>query len=126
PDVRFGLEIQEATEVTRGSEFGVFANAETVRFLVAPATFSRAHLARLEEVAKEWGAKGLAYLVVDESGEVRSPIAKFLSETELAAFKADPGSTVLFGAGDEETVARVLGGLRLHLARELELMETGD
>ena len=92
PDVRFGLEIQEATEVTRGSEFGVFAGAETVRFLAAPKAYSRAELQRLEDVAKEWGAKGLAYLVVDESGEVRSPIAKFLSERELIAFAAPPGS----------------------------------
>jgi aspartyl-tRNA synthetase len=125
PDLRFGMEIQEATEVTRGSEFGVFANAQCVRFIVAPRTFSRTELARLEEVAKEWGAKGLAYIVVDESGEVRSPIAKFLSELELAAFEAPPGSTVLFGAGEEDMVARVLGGVRLHLARELDLMETG-
>src|SRR6185295_2252898 len=75
PDLRFDLAIQEATEVTRGSEFGVFANAETVRFLVAPKAFSRAELERLEQVAKEFGAKGLAYVVVDESGELRSPIA---------------------------------------------------
>jgi aspartyl-tRNA synthetase len=123
PDLRFGLEIQDATEVTRGSEFGVFASAATVRFLVAPAEFSRAELARLEEIAKEWGAKGLAYLVVDEEGQVRSPIAKFLSEQELAAFRADPGSTVLFAADDEATVERVLGGLRTHLGRELKLAD---
>src|SRR5205823_1652877 len=121
PDLRYGLEIQEATEVTRGSEFGVFANAPAVRFLVAPRAFSRAELERLETVAKEWGAKGLAYLVYDDSGEVRSPIAKFLSEGELAAFRAEPGSTVLFAAGDEKQVARVLGGLRTHLGRELDL-----
>ena len=120
PDLRFGLEIQDATEATRGSEFGVFANAETVRFLVAPRAFSRTELQRLEEIAKEWGAKGLAYLVYD-GDEVRSPIAKFLSESELAAFRSEPGSTVLFAAGDEATVARVLGGLRIHLGRELEL-----
>jgi aspartyl-tRNA synthetase len=120
PDLRFGLEIQDATEVTRGSEFGVFANAETVRFLVAPQAFSRTELQRLEEIAKEWGAKGLAYLVYD-GDEVRSPIAKFLSKTELAAFRSEPGSTVLFAAGDVATVARVLGGLRIHLGRELEL-----
>ena len=56
--------------MTRGSEFGVFAGAPCVRYFVAPKAFSRAELARLEEVAKEWGAKGLAYIVVDESGEV--------------------------------------------------------
>jgi aspartyl-tRNA synthetase len=123
PDLRFGLEIQEATEATRGSQFGVFGGAACVRFLVAPQAFSRAELGRLEDVAKQWGAKGLAYLVVDESGEVRSPIAKFLSEGELAAFAAPPGSTVLFAAGEEELVARVLGGLRLHLGRELGLAD---
>ena len=125
PDLRYGLEIQDATELTRGSEFGVFANAPCVRYLVAPRPFSRAELSRLEEVAKEWGAKGLAYIVVDESGEVRSPIAKFLSERELAAFEAPPGSTVLFGAGERDEVARVLGGLRVHLGRELELTAGG-
>jgi len=107
--------------VTRDSEFGVFANAPCVRYVVAPKAFSRAELARLEEVAKEWGAKGLAYIVVDESGQSRSPIAKFLSERELAAFHAQPNSTVLFGAGEPESVARVLGGLRVHLGRELDL-----
>jgi aspartyl-tRNA synthetase len=122
PDLRFGLEIEEATELTRGSEFGVFAQAPVVRYLVAPRAFSRAELGRLEEIAKEWGAKGLAYLV-NESGEVRSPIAKFLSEQELAAFRSEPGTTVLFAAGDEETVTRVLGGLRTHLGRELELAD---
>jgi aspartyl-tRNA synthetase len=121
PDLRFGLEIQDATEVTRGSEFGVFAGAEVVRFVVVPHEYSRAELARLEEVAKEWGAKGLAYVVHGADAEIRSPIAKFLSERELAAFAAPPGSTVLFGAGDPALVARVLGGLRLHVARELEL-----
>ena len=125
PDLRFGMEIQDATEVTRGSEFGVFASAPAVRYIVAPKAFSRAELSRLEELAKEWGAKGLAYLVHDESGEVRSPIAKFLSERELAAFASEPGSTALFGAGPETAVARVLGLLRLHLGRELELIDAG-
>ena len=127
PDVRFGLEIQEATDVTRGSEFGVFAGAETVRYLVAPKAFSRGELQKLEEFAKEWGAKGLAYLVFDESGEVRSPIAKFLSEQEIEAFRAPPGSTVLFAADSTPMVERVLGALRLELGDQLELLdETGD
>ncbi|HEY3542619.1 MAG TPA: aspartate--tRNA ligase [Gaiellaceae bacterium] len=125
PDFRYGLEIEDATELTRGSGFGVFANASTVRYIVAPRAFSRAELGRLEEVAKEWGAKGLAYLVVDDGGELRSPIAKFLSEQELAALQPPPGSTALFVADDEATVARVLGGLRIQLARELGLAETG-
>jgi aspartyl-tRNA synthetase len=123
PDLRFGLEIQDATELTRTSEFGVFSKAPVVRYLVAPRAFSRAELGRLEELAKEWGAKGLAYLVND-GGEIRSPIAKFLSEQELAALRSDPGTTVLFVADTEEVVSRVLGGLRLHLGRELELADT--
>src|SRR5206468_4364098 len=122
PDLRFGLEIEDATEITRSSQFGVFAGAPVVHYLVAPRAFSRAELGRLEEVAKEWGAKGLAYLVND-GGEVRSPIAKFLSEEELAAFRSDPGTTVLFAAGEEDVVVRVLGGLRAHLGRELELAD---
>jgi aspartyl-tRNA synthetase len=106
PDLRFGLEIEDATQVTRASEFGVFANAPAVRLLRVPQKFSRADLERLEGIAKEWGAKGLAYLVFDEEGEVRSPIAKFL-----------------FAADEPAMVARVLGALRLHLGRELELID---
>ncbi len=123
PDLRFGLEIEDATEATRSSQFGVFANAEIVRFLRVPQAFSRAELERLEAFAKEWGAKGLAYLVYSEDGEVRSPIAKFLSEGELELFGSEPGSTVLFAADEPAVAARVLGALRLHLGRELELID---
>ena len=123
PDLRFGLEIEDATEATRGSEFGVFASAAAVRFLRVPQAFSRAELERLEAFAKEWGAKGLAYLVVADDGEVRSPIAKFLSEAELTHFRSEPGSTVLFAADEPSVTARVLGALRLHLARELDLID---
>jgi aspartyl-tRNA synthetase len=80
-------------------------------------------LQRLEEFAKEWGAKGLAYLVVDESGDVRSPIAKFLSEHEVDAFRAEPGSTVLFAADSTQMVERVLGALRLQLGDQLGLVD---
>src|SRR5690348_2373001 len=123
PDLRFGLELEDATEVTRGSEFGVFANAEAVRFVRVPRVFSRSELAELEEFAKQWGAKGLAYLVYDESGEVRSPIAKFLSEETLAALSGNPGETLLFAAGDWALTSRVLGALRIHLAERLELID---
>ena len=94
-----------------------------VRFIRVPQAFSRAELERLEEVAKEWGAKGLAYLVYGEDGDVRSPIAKFLSEEELALFRGEPGSTVLFAAAEPAVAARVLGALRLHLGRELGLID---
>ena len=123
PDTRFELELEDATEVTRDSEFGVFKSAEAVRFLRVPQELSRGDLAKLEEIAKEWGAKGLAYLVYDEEGEVRSPIAKFLSEQELARFRGDPASTVLFAADTWATTSRVLGALRLHLGRELGLID---
>ena len=122
PDVRFALEIEDATEATRGSQFGVFAGADTVRYLRAPAVFSRSELAELEEVAKLWGAKGLAYLVHDESGDVRSPIAKFLSPGELESFAGRPGETLLFAAADWAMTSRVLGGLRVHLAERLGLV----
>jgi aspartyl-tRNA synthetase len=123
PDLRFGLEIEDATEATRSSAFGVFAGAACVRFIRVPQAFSRAELERLEEVAKEWGAKGLAYLVWDEEGEVRSPIAKFLSEEEIAFFRCEPGYSVLFAADEPAMVSRVLGALRLRLGRELGLID---
>jgi aspartyl-tRNA synthetase len=114
PDLRFELEIRDATEVTRGSEFGVFKSAECVRYVVVPRTFSRSEQTRLEELSKEWGAKGLANL---------TQISKFLSERELEAFGVPEGSTALFVADEEATVARVLGFLRLHLAHELDLID---
>jgi aspartyl-tRNA synthetase len=125
PDLRYGLEIEDATASTRGSEFGVFASAEAVRFLRVPRTFSRTELAQLEEFAKEWGAKGLAYLVYDESGEVRSPIVKFLSDETLGALGGKPGETLLFAADAWPLTSRVLGALRGHLAERLELID-GD
>jgi len=123
PDLRFGLEIEDATEATRGSEFGVFAGAEAVRFLRVPQELSRSELAALEEVAKEWGAKGLAYLVAGADGEVRSPISKFLSEAELETLATGPATTLLFAADTWEMTSRVLGALRLHLGRELGLID---
>ena len=124
PDTRFALEIEDATGVTRGSSFGVFAGAESVRFLRVSRTYSRAELDRLEEIAKERGAKGLAYLIRDsESGDVRSPILKFLSEAEIAALHIEPGESLLFCADSWDVTSRVLGNLRLHLGRELGLID---
>ena len=124
PDMRFELEIEDATDGTRGSQFGVFANADAVRFLRVPRTYSRTELAALEEIAKERGAKGLAYLVRDdESGEIRSPIAKFLSDSEVEALRLAPGESLLFCADAWDVTSRVLGHLRLHLGRELELVD---
>ena len=122
PDLRFGLEIEDATEMTRGSEFGVFANAAAVRYLRVDKELSRGELAKLEELVKGWGAKGLAYLVFRADGEVASPIAKHLSPETLAAV-GRPGTTALFGAGEAAQVSRILGFLRLQLGRELGLVD---
>ena len=125
PDLRFGLELHDLTEATRDSEFKVFAQAPSVQYLTVPQELSRAELGSLEELAKEWGGKGLAYLVFDEEGEVRSPIAKFLSAELIEAVRPEePSATVLFGADEPLAVARVLSAVRNHLGRELGLIDT--
>ncbi|HSB39346.1 MAG TPA: aspartate--tRNA ligase [Gaiellaceae bacterium] len=128
PDLRFGLELHDLTEETRDSEFKVFAQAPSVQYLTVPQELSRAELASLEDLAKEWGGKGLAYLVFDEEGEVRSPIAKFLAAEVVEAVRPEqPAATVLFGADEAAVVARVLSALRNHLGRRLGLIdETRD
>jgi aspartyl-tRNA synthetase len=122
PDRRFELEIQDATEVTRGSEFGIFAGAEAVRYLSVPRELSRADVQQLEDMAKPWGAKGLAYILFRRDGELSSPIAKFLSEREIETFR-EPGTTALFVADTPKLAAKVLGLLRLHLGRQLDLID---
>jgi aspartyl-tRNA synthetase len=124
PDLRFELELHDLTEETRDSEFKVFAQAPSVQYLAVPQELSRAELASLEELAREWGGKGLAYLVFDAEGEVRSPIAKFLSADLIETVRPEqPGGTVLFGADEPGTVARVLSTVRNHLGRELGLID---
>jgi aspartyl-tRNA synthetase len=122
PDLRFGLEIEEATELTRSSEFGVFANAAAVRYLRVDRELSRGEIAKLEELVKGWGAKGLASIVFRSDGEVSSPIVKYLAP-ELLTTLGRPGTTLLFGAGAPGEVSRILGFLRLHLGRELGLVD---
>ena len=102
----------------------MFAQAPSVQYLAVPQQLSRAELASLEELAKEWGGEGLAYLVFDEEGEVRSPIAKFLSAELVEAVRPERAcATVLFGADEPPTVARVLSAVRNHLGRELGLID---
>ena len=93
-----------------------------MRYLSVPRELSRAEVQKLEDMAKPWGAKGLAYIVFREDGEVASPIAKFLSEPELDAFR-EPGTTALFVADTPKLASKVLGLLRLHLGRELDLID---
>jgi aspartyl-tRNA synthetase len=91
PDLRYGLEIADVTEVVAASGFAVFARAVTaggrVRALACPgaAALTRRELDDLQAFAKEWGGQGLAYLLFEESGDVRSPIAKFLTPRRSTA-----------------------------------------
>ncbi len=133
PDLRYGLEIADVTDLVRDSEFGVFAGAAgsggVIRALACPggATLSRKDLDALAEFAKEWGGKGLAYLLLEEGGEVRSPIAKFLSPGEIdglrAATGAGNGDAIFIAADTEAIVTRVLGALRPHLADQRDLYD---
>src|SRR5205814_3112886 len=111
-----------ATADTRNSDFGVFAGAHCVRYLSVPRELSRSEVQALEAQAKSWGAKGLAYLVFREDGEVSSPIAKFLSDDLLERWR-DAGHTLLFVADEPRVAAKVLGLLRLQLGRELGLVD---
>ena len=109
------------SRATRSS--GCSRTRETVRYLVAPKSFSRGELQKLEDFAEGVGREGARVSRLRRSGEVRSPIAKFLTEQELEAFRAPPGSTVLFAADSTPMVERVLGALRLHLGHELGLID---
>ncbi len=122
PDLRFGMEIQEATEMTRGAEFGVFANAPCVRYIAVPKELSRAEVDALTTQARSWGAKGLAYVVFRSDGEPSSSFQRFLSDEWQQRWR-EPGHTLLFVADEPRVVAKVLGLLRLRLGRELGLID---
>lgn len=126
PDVRFGMEIVDLTDHLLDSEFGVFKNAieavGTVRGINAgQQEWSRARADELTDRAKELGAKGLVWMVVEDDGSLRSPIAKFLSGTEQESIKktmeAAPGDVILIAADRWRTTVEVLGGLRTDLGR---------
>lgn len=128
PDLRFGMELIELTDVFATTEFAVFKNAETVKAIKVAqgATLSRKQIDKFTDIAKSEGAGGLAYITY-ENGEAKSPIAKFLSEPELAAVKektgAQDGDTVFFGADKRTTVNKVLGRLRSEFADHFELKD---
>ncbi len=132
PDLRYGLEIEDISEVVKGCGFGVFADAikkdGVVRAICAKgaAKFSRAEIDKLTEHAKEFGAKGLAYIIIKEN-ELQSPIVKFLGD-ELAQkivekMKGEPGDIIFFGADSEKIVREVLGQVRIELAKKLDLID---
>ncbi len=135
PDTRFGCEIADVTDGLRGTEFkafrGVIDGGGVVRGFAVPGAmdFSRKDFDGLVEFARTWGGKGVAWMQVGEGGEIRSPIAKFLSEAEVAEIVAGVGAgegeTILLVADAADAAVRVLGPLRLHLGERLGLIEEG-
>ena len=133
PDLRFGLEIKELTEMVKGCGFKVFAEAAdkggVVRAICATgaARFSRAQIDELTNFVADFGAKGLAYIIVKEKGEYQSPIVKFLGEELTKKIvketEAKPGDIIFFGADKEKVVRESLGELRNELARKLDLID---
>lgn len=133
PDTRFGMELQDVTEVVKDCGFGVFTgaieNGGSVRGINAEGqgAMPRKKIDKLVDFAKDFGAKGLAYLCINEDGTCKSSFAKFMTEEELdslvKAMKGKPGDLLLFAADKNKVVWDVLGNLRLELARQMELLD---
>ena len=136
PDLRFGMELTDVSEVVAGCGFGVFTgaleNGGSVRGINAKGQGSmpRKKIDALVKFAKDFGAKGLAYLCVNEDGTYNSSFAKFMTEDELSALvqKMDgqPGDLLLFAADKNKVVYDVLGNLRLELAKQLDLLDKNE
>lgn len=132
PDLRFGLELKDVTDLVKDSGFKVFAqiakNGGEVKGINATGCghYSRKDMDDLTKLAAIYGAKGLAYLIITEEG-VKSPIAKFFTEEEmnniLAKFEAKPGDLIVFVADKPKVVADSLGHLRLEFAKRLDLID---
>ena len=133
PDIRFGLELKDITDLAAGSGFKVFedtaASGGHVRGLNAKGLghYSRKQIDELTEMAKQWGARGLAYLALDPSGEMRSTFGKFLPQEKLQALlsrlEAVPGDLLVFVADRPAVVYDVLGRLRVHFGDVLGLRD---
>lgn len=133
PDTRFGMELNDVSELVKDCGFGVFtgalANGGSVRAINAKGQgkMPRKKIDKLVEFAKGYGAKGLAWLSVNEDGTYKSSFAKFMTEEELAALvnamEGEPGDLLLFAADKNKIVWNVLGALRLELAKEMELLD---
>ena len=136
PDLRFGMELQNVSEVVRGCEFAVFKNAleagGTVRGINAKGQggMPRKKIDKLVEFAKDYGAKGLAYIAIHEDGTVKSSFAKFMTEDEMSrlveAMDGQAGDLLLFAADKNKVVWDVLGALRLELARQMNLLDSSE
>ena len=133
PDTRFGMELHDVSDVVKGCGFGVFTgaleNGGSVRGINAEGqgAMPRKKIDKLVEFAKGYGAKGLAYLSINEDGTYKSSFAKFMTEEELSnlvqAMEGKPGDLLLFAADKNKIVWNVLGALRLELAKELDLLD---
>ncbi len=133
PDNRFGMELVNVSDVVKDCGFGVFsgaiANGGSVRGINAngQGAMPRKKIDALVEFAKGFGAKGLAYMCINEDGSVKSSFAKFLTEAEIGALvekmEGKPGDLLLFAADKDKIVFDVLGNLRLHLAKQLDLLD---
>ena len=136
PDLRFGMELKNVTELVRGCGFGVFTsaieNGGSVRGINAEGqgAMPRKKIDALVEFAKGYGAKGLAYLAIQEDGSFKCSFAKFMTEEELnalcQAMNGKPGDLLLFAADKDKVVFDVLGNLRLELARQQGLLRKDD
>ena len=133
PDLRFGMELHDVSEVVKGCGFGVFTgaleNGGSVRGINAKGqgAMPRKKIDALVKFAKDFGAKGLAYLCINEDGTYKSSFAKFMTEEELdalvKAMDGEAGDLLLFAADKNKIVWDVLGNLRLEIARNLDLLD---
>ena len=133
PDTRFGMELCDVSDVVKNCGFGVFTGALAAGGSVrginveGQGAMPRKKIDKLVEYAKGCGAKGLAYLCINEDGSYKSSFTKFMTEEELAALVAKmngkPGDLLLFAADKNKIVWNVLGALRLQLGEELGLMD---
>ena len=136
PDMRFGMELHDVSDIVKDCGFGVFTgaleNGGSVRGINAEGqgAMPRKKIDKLVEFVKGYGAKGLAYLAIHEDGTYKCSFSKFMKPEELdalvAAMGGKPGDLLLFAADKDKVVFDVLGNLRLEIARQLDLLKKDD
>ena len=136
PDTRYGMTLVDVSDIFTASQFKVFASAATTPGQVVKCinakgagAWPRAQIDKLEKVAKDLGAKGLAWIAFREDGSVNSPIVKFFSDDEMAALReraqVEPGDLVMFAATERLEADTILGGMRTHMANALDIPREG-
>lgn len=136
PDIRFGMELVNVTETVKDCDFVVFKgaieNGGTVRGINAKGQggMPRKKIDKLVDFAKDFGAKGLAYIALQEDGTVKSSFAKFMTDEQMSsliqAMAGEPGDLLLFAADRNKVVWDVLGNLRLEIARQTEILNKDE